>query len=307
MKNMTLSRSINSRANVRLTKWCSVIALGLVSLSAVAEGVDNRQVLILTEPQRHQVLTEMRNLLAGTQDILGAIVQNDMAAVAKSAHDLGFEMSHKAENQLHAVLPKAFMQLGMPMHKEFDQIAADAESLKDAKHTLQQLNAAMGKCTACHATYQIRTSPTTSEARLDEVAERGRHVMPFNLEQTTHVFSKTTQGGRQQVIVKDPGNTEQIKLIREHLSKITAEFKQGDFSNPAKIHGDTMPGLAELRQAKRGEMAVVYKELPNGAEINYTSKIPVLIQAIHQWFDAQLSDHARHATAGHMHQPMHKQ
>lgn len=305
MNNKTFSHSVNKHFNIRPAQWCSVIALSLASLSAVAEDVDKRQILSLTEPQRHYVLSEMRELLAGTQDILGALAKDDMATVAKSAHALGFEMKHKAENPLHDVLPKAFMQLGMPMHKEFDKIAADAQSLKNPKHTLQQLNATMAKCTACHATYQIRTG--ASAARLDEVAERGRHVMPFNLEQTTHIFSKTAQGGLQQVIVKDPNNTEQIKLIRQHLAKISTEFKQGDFSNPTKIHGDTMPGLAALRQAKPGEIEIVYKELPNGAEINYASKVPALSHAIQQWFDAQLSDHARHATTGHAEHSMHQQ
>lgn len=305
MNQSTFSHAINSHINLRPARWCPVIALVLVSLSAVAEEVDKRQILNLTEPQRHYVLSEMRELLAGTQDILGALAKEDMATVAKSAHALGFEMKHKAENPLHDVLPKAFMQLGMPMHKEFDQIAADAESLKNPKHTLQQLNVTMAKCTACHAMYQIRTG--ASEARLDEVAERGRHVMPFNLEQTTHIFSKTAQGGLQQVIVKDPNNTAQIKLIRQHLAKISTEFEQGDFSSPAKIHGDAMPGLAALCQAKPGEIAVAYKELPNGAEINYASKVPALTQAIQQWIDAQLSDHARHATTGHAEHSMHQQ
>jgi len=304
MKNNIFGSFVNKHLKLRPAQWCSVIALGLASLSAVAEAVDKRQTLNLTEPQRHYVLSEMRELLAGTQDILGALVKEDMATVAKSARALGFEMKHKAENPLHAVLPKAFMQLGMPMHKEFDQIAADAEALKNPKHTLQQLNTTMGKCNACHAMYQIRTG--ASVARLDEVAERGRHVMPFNLEQSTHIFAKTAQGGLQQVIVKDPNNSEQIKLIRQHLAKIAADFKQGDFSNPAKIHGDSMPGLAALRQAKPGEITIVYKELSNGAEINYASKVPALTQAIQQWFDAQLSDHARHATPGHAEHSMHQ-
>jgi hypothetical protein len=142
-----------------------------------------------------------------------------------------------------------------------------------------------------------------SEQRLDEVVQRGSHVMPFNLEQTTHIFSKTAKGGVQQVIVKDPANVEQIKLIREHLTKISHEFQQGDFSNPAKIHGDSMPGLDELRKAKSNQIDIVYKELPNGAEIDYSTDIPILINAIYQWFDAQLSDHARHAVSGHQ---MHK-
>lgn len=203
------------------------------------------------------------------------------------------------------------MQIGMPMHKEFDQIAADAESLKDAKHTLQQLSATMGKCTACHATYQIRpekfeqAGEKANKTRLDKVAERGAHVMPFALEQTTHVFTKTKQGGVQQVIVKDKGNSEQIKLIRTHLSNISDEFTQGDFSNPAKIHGESMPGLVELRKAKQGQIEIKYRVIADGAEVAYSTKSPNLIKAIHQWFDAQLSDHARHAVSGHAHHSMH--
>lgn len=308
MKNISLSRLVASNFKIHSARWRSIFVLGVVSMSAVAGGADNRQVLNLTESQRDSVLTEMRELLVGTQTILGALATDDMATVAKSARELGFEMKHKAENPLHDVLPKAFMQIGMPMHKEFDLIAADAESLKDPKHTLQQLSATMAKCAACHASYQIRTTDNTvkkaSEARLNEVAERGSHIMPFNLEQTTHVFSKTEKGGLQQVVVKDPNNAAQIKLIREHLSKISNEFKHGDFSNPVKIHGDTMPGLDELRKAKSGDINITYKELPNGAEINYSTEVPILTKAIHQWFDAQLSDHARHASTGHAHHQM---
>jgi len=151
----------------------------------------------------------------------------------------------------------------------------------------------------------VQAAEKASEGRLDEVAKRGAHVMPFNLEQTTHVFSKTEKGGLQQVIVKDSSNAEQIKLIREHLSKISQEFRQGDFSDPAKIHGEDMPGLAELRTATPGQIKIVYKELPNGAEIDYSTDDPKLVEAIHQWFDAQLSDHARHAVPGHPHHLMH--
>lgn len=145
-----------------------------------------------------------------------------------------------------------------------------------------------------------------TDERLDEVAKRGAHVMPFSLEQTTHIFSKTEKGGLQQVIAKDSSNIEQIKLIREHLSKISKEFIQGDFSNPAKIHGEGMPGLAELRTAQPGQIKIVYKELPNGAEIDYSTTDTKLVEAIHKWFDAQLSDHARHAIPGHLHHQMHR-
>jgi hypothetical protein len=144
-----------------------------------------------------------------------------------------------------------------------------------------------------------------SKARVDEVARRGAEVMPFSLEQTTHIFTKTEKGGLQQVIVKEIPNTEQVKLIQAHPSKISREFAQGDFSDPARIHGEDMPGLAELKKAKPGEITVEYKELSNGAQISYATDDPALIKAIHRWFDAQLSDHARHAIPGHTIHPTH--
>ncbi len=144
-----------------------------------------------------------------------------------------------------------------------------------------------------------------SEKRLDEVAQRGTHVMPFNLELTTHVFSKTAKGGVQKVIVKNLKDTVQIRLIREHLFKISREFQQSDYSGPAKIHGENMPGLKTLRNAKPDQISILYKDLPNGAEITYSTDAPVFITAIHRWFDAQLSDHARHAVSGHSVHKMH--
>ncbi len=145
-----------------------------------------------------------------------------------------------------------------------------------------------------------------SEKRLDDVAQRGRHVMPFKLEQTLHIFSKTKSGGIQQVRVKNPEHTEQIKLIRKHLAKIADEFRQGQFTDPEKIHGTDMPGLASLRKARDDQLKISYQELPDGAEIIYSASNPELITAIHQFFDAQLSDHARHAISGHaMHQMHH--
>ncbi|MEE9426020.1 MAG: aspartate carbamoyltransferase [Methylococcales bacterium] len=154
-------------------------------------------------------------------------------------------------------------------------------------------------------TTPVHAVEKASEKRLNEIVQRGIHVMPFDLEQTTHVFSKSVKGGIQKVMVNDVANIKQINLIREHLTKISHEFKQGNFSNPEKIHGNAMPGLKELRQAKPTEINIEYKDLPNGAEITYSTEIPTLITAIHQWFDAQLSDHARHAISGHSNHQIH--
>lgn len=140
------------------------LTLGFVAFAAMADEVDKRQILPLSEQQRNHVLTEMRGLLSGTQNILDALSKEDMVAVAREARSLGMGMVHKGEDHLKAVLPKEFMQLGMSVHKSFDKIALDAESLKDPKHTLRQLGESMQKCNACHATYQIRIKEQSADS-----------------------------------------------------------------------------------------------------------------------------------------------
>jgi hypothetical protein len=67
----------------------------------------------------------------------------------------------------------------------------------------------------------VAASGNATESRLDEVQRRGARVMPFNLEQTTHIFTKTDNGGIQQVIAKENADTEQIRLSQAHLAKIS--------------------------------------------------------------------------------------
>jgi hypothetical protein len=137
--------------------------------------------------------------------------------------------------------------------------------------------------------------------RQAEVSRRGAEVMPFDLAKTTHVFTKTPEGGTQRVVAKDPADAAQVKLVRAHLRQIRAEFERGDFSAPTRIHGEQMPGLAELKAAPRGAVAVRYREVRGGAELHYRSHDKRLVRALHQWFDAQLDDHGHDAMAGHAH------
>lgn len=81
----------------------------------------------------------------------------------------------------------------------------------------------------------------TGYTRQAQVAARGAQMMPFDLEQTIHVFQRLDDGGRQTVTVKDPENTQQIALIQSHLRHEADKFRRGDFSDPARIHGDDMP------------------------------------------------------------------
>jgi hypothetical protein len=130
------------------------------------------------------------------------------------------------------------------------------------------------------------------------MVERGSmEVMPFDMNRTMHVFEPTVNGGVQSVIVHD-GDPQQIALVRSHLRKEATAFAHGDFSDPAKIHGMDMPGLAQLR-AGAERITVGYTATPNGASIIYKTSDPKLITALHDWFSAQVKDHGAHAMMSH--------
>lgn len=131
-------------------------------------------------------------------------------------------------------------------------------------------------------------------ARQSEVAEKGRAVMPFDLERTTHRFLPTGDGLRQEVVADEVDDAAQVALIREHLGEEAERFRSGDFADPARIHGTAMPGLAELSAGAAG-IAIVYGDLDTGASLDFRTSDPRLVQALHAWGEAQVSDHGNHA------------
>ena len=139
--------------------------------------------------------------------------------------------------------------------------------------------------------------PNSKTTRQDEVAVKGATVMPFDLARTTHFFDDTPSGGIETVTANDAKDARQVALIRSHLAQEAKRFARGDFSDPAKIHGRDMPGLAELARAG-DQLRVKYRKLPAGASLSYASADAAVIAAVHAWFAAQRSDHAAHA---HMH------
>lgn len=132
---------------------------------------------------------------------------------------------------------------------------------------------------------------TANPKQVDEAHQRQQQVVPFSMDQTLQTFTKTVHGGVQHVIAKSADNSEQIKLIQAHLLKIANEFKKGDFSVTERVHGADMPGLAQLKMAETDDIKFEYQALPNGAQIHYSTEYPQYVQALHEWFDAQISEH----------------
>jgi hypothetical protein len=131
-------------------------------------------------------------------------------------------------------------------------------------------------------------------SREDLVAERSAQVMPFDLAATTHRFEPTPQGGRQTVVADDPADREQVALVQQHLRDEAAALDRGEFGDPARIHGDDMPGLATL-EANPDALEVSVHPRADGAELRYATDDPVVLDALHDWFAAQTSDHQGHA------------
>ncbi len=123
--------------------------------------------------------------------------------------------------------------------------------------------------------------------------------MPFKLHETMHVFMKTATGGTQRVTAKNTADAVQTGLVRQHLREIQAQFSSGNFAGPAHVHGAEMPGLAALRAARPGEIRISYRDVDGGAELGYRTDSARLVESLHAWFDAQVSDHGPDAMEWH--------
>ncbi len=54
---------------------------------------------------------------------------------------------------------------------------------------------------------------------------------------------------------------------------------EGKFSGPEHIHGVAMPGLAELRKAKPGDIQITYQDIPSGGRVRYSTSNRFLVAA----------------------------
>jgi hypothetical protein len=140
---------------------------------------------------------------------------------------------------------------------------------------------------------RVNAEPNPTD-RQQMIHEYGSSVMPFDLNLTTHHFESLPDGGVETVTANDPTDQVQIGLIQQHLRELATQLQQGDFSDPATLHGATMPGLATLSTAGT-RLQIRYAATADGARIRYTTQDAEILVAVHQWFAAQLADHGADA------------
>jgi len=150
----------------------------------------------------------------------------------------------------------------------------------------------------CWTTVVLMFCCTTalSQTTQDHVHQMSHGVMPFDMSKTVHIFKMTEFGGIQRVVAKDPIEADQVALIRQHLQHEAERFQRGDYSDPATLHGQLMPGLIDLQDGG-SRIKVSYLPISEGAEISFETTDLHLLTAIHRWFGAQLSEHGADARA----------
>lgn len=130
-----------------------------------------------------------------------------------------------------------------------------------------------------------------NKIKLENINQNMQKTVPYSLNKSMQSFSKTVHGGVQHVIAISGDDTTQIQLIQTHLLKLVERLRKGDFSDSEHLHGIDMAGLAQLKRAKTDDIKFEYKTLENGGQIHYSTEYPQFVGALHEWFDAQNSDH----------------
>lgn len=133
--------------------------------------------------------------------------------------------------------------------------------------------------------------------------ERGATAEGMGVDQyaSTHVFDALTDGGRIE-FQYDSDDVEAIDQIRSHLREIELAFQRGDFSTPAFVHAQEVPGTAVMAE-RREHIEYRYRDLPRGGELRLTTQDPEALAAIREFMTFQRTDHRAegmdHATMDH--------
>ncbi len=150
-----------SLAIAALVLWgISAIAIGIMIVrGSTTEGADGRTAIVLTEAEKGVVLGEMRHLLEAVQGVVDGVAQDDMAKVTASARAAGAAAAADVNPGLMTKLPLDFKQLGMGVHRGFDELADAAEQGESASQILNRLGGMLNTCVGCHATYSLQRAP----------------------------------------------------------------------------------------------------------------------------------------------------
>jgi hypothetical protein len=133
-----------------------------------------------------------------------------------------------------------------------------------------------------------QTPPAGTAHHLDA---KGKQVMGFDQQKTTHHFLIYEDGGAIDVSVKDAANTADRDAIRSHLPHIAHLFGQGDFDAPMLVHDrKDVPGTKELATLK-AKVTYTYVETSGGGRVDIVTTDPQALAAVYAFLKFQIEDH----------------
>lgn len=147
-----------------------------------------------------------------------------------------------------------------------------------------------------HTPGMIHPAGDSGDRAFHALQERGTMAMGVDQYSSTHLFDSLEDGGRIEFLM-DFDDEEGIAGIRAHLVEIVQAFERGDFTIPAFIHAQEVPGTDVMR-ARRSSIRYEIRELPRGGEIRLTTRDPVVLKSIHDFMAFQREDHR---AGGHPH------
>ncbi len=129
-------------------------------------------------------------------------------------------------------------------------------------------------------------APDTAFAAMQQ---RGKKAMNVDQNMAHHRFTSMPDGGQIE-LTSDVADTAAVNGIRRHIAEIQQAFSTGDFSTPAFVHMQKVPGTATMAERKA---LITYKaiEISRGARLRLTTRDPEALKAIHQFMEFQRTEH----------------
>jgi hypothetical protein len=135
-----------------------------------------------------------------------------------------------------------------------------------------------------------------SDSAFAALQERGAGGMGVDQYQAEHHFDILPDGGRIELQYRSDDEAA-IERIREHMQQIASDFSRGDFSTPAFVHMQDVPGT-HVMAARRERIRYEYRPLPRGGEVRMTTGDAEALEALRSFIEFQRREHR---AGGHGH------
>jgi len=133
------------------------------------------------------------------------------------------------------------------------------------------------------------STATAQDTSYAAMQRRGQHAMGVDQYTSIHKFDSFADGGRIE-LQRDRDDSAGVAMIRAHIRAIAAAFKSGDFSTPAFVHMQMVPGT-KVMASKRAVITYDVHDLPRGAELRIRTRDPEAVAAVHDFMAFQRGEH----------------